>query len=188
MQDPHSNIKSLFSLLSFIRSESGVYLNAARPSRRSTVQLIFLDSGFQLYFFYRLSRHLYLKYHSRRVFWIIPELVRQAGRILTGSSIHPASRIGQGFKIAYGIGIVIGSEVVIGRNVSIFSGVSIGSATPGMREIKQPQIGDNVKIGANSVVISSFGDDVTVAGIPATVVKTNGRREKKLIEACEMPR
>ncbi len=32
------------------------------------------------------------------------------------------------------------------------------------------EIGDNVRIGANAVVVKSFPDDVTVGGVPAVII------------------
>lgn len=185
------HFNSLFLLFKFIRSEAGIYLKIDKPKLFSVIELIILDSGFQLYFFYLVSRYFHIKWGKKPILWLVPKIVKQIGRILTGSSIHQAAEIGKGFMIAYGIGIVIGSHVKIGENVAIFSGISIGSAMPGKAEIKQPEIGnnvligtgakvlgdikigDNVVIGANSVVLSSFDSNVTVAGIPAKVVKVN---------------
>lgn len=51
---------------------------------------------------------------------------------------------------------VIGDNCYIGTGAKIFGNITIG---------------DNVKIGANAVVNKSFGCNVTIAGIPARVVK-----------------
>lgn len=184
------DISSIPSLLKFLKSESEGYLGVKKPRLRLIMELFFFDSGFQLYVFYRFSRYFYLKYNNKRILWLVPKIIKQFGRILTGSSIHPAAKIGRGFTIAYGIGIVIGSHVRVGNNVAVYSGVSLGSATPGLKEIAQPEIGDNVmigtgakvlggvkigsnvKIGANSVVLTSFGSGVTIAGIPAKAVNS----------------
>ncbi len=37
------------------------------------------------------------------------------------------------------------------------------------------EIGDNVAIGANSVVNKSFDSNITIAGIPAKIISNNGR-------------
>ena len=39
-------------------------------------------------------------------------------------------------------------------------------------------IGNNVAIGANAVVNKSFGDNVTIAGVPAKIVNTTGTKNR----------
>ena len=85
--------------------------------------------------------------------------------------------------------IVIGEYSEIGDDVFIFNGVTLGSTIPGLPEIKQPKIGnkvligsgakilggitigDNVIIGANAVVVKSFGPNITIAGMPAKIIR-----------------
>lgn len=38
------------------------------------------------------------------------------------------------------------------------------------------KIGDNVKIGANSVVLNDVPDNCTVVGIPARIIKSKGNK------------
>ena len=63
----------------------------------------------------------------------------------------------------------------IGKNIgndnsspTIGDGVWIG---PGARVIGNIKIGNNVVIGTNSVVNKSFPSNVTIAGIPAKIIK-----------------
>lgn len=53
--------------------------------------------------------------------------------------------------------IVIGKNCWIGGNVSILAGV---------------ELGDNVIVGANSVVTKSFPMNVTIGGCPAKIIKS----------------
>ncbi|MGN0317378.1 MAG: DapH/DapD/GlmU-related protein [Lachnospira sp.] len=55
--------------------------------------------------------------------------------------------------------IIIGNNVWIGDNVTILPGVNLG---------------DNVIIGANSVVTHSFPANVVIAGVPATIIRCLG--------------
>jgi len=50
--------------------------------------------------------------------------------------------------------------VVVGAGAKILGGIKIG---------------DNVKIGANSVVLKSVPPNSTVIGVPARIIKTEGR-------------
>lgn len=53
---------------------------------------------------------------------------------------------------------IIGDNVYIGPGAKIFGDITIG---------------DNVKVGANSVVNQSFPSNVVIAGIPAKIVKSS---------------
>ena len=78
-------------------------------------------------------------------------------------------------------GVVIHPEAIIGPNCLIFQQVTIGSVEgsrapiigghvdigAGAKILGTVNIGDNVLIGANSVVLNDIKDDVTVVGIPA---------------------
>lgn len=70
-----------------------------------------------------------------------------------GHPIHPESR-NSGYE--YGIPVSIGNNVWIGGNVVILPGVSIG---------------DNVVIGAGSVVTKSVPDNVIAAGNPCRIIR-----------------
>ena len=70
-----------------------------------------------------------------------------------GHPAHPESR-NSGYE--YGIPVSIGNNVWIGGNVVILPGVSIG---------------DNVVIGAGSVVTKSIPDNVIAAGNPCRIIR-----------------
>lgn len=70
-----------------------------------------------------------------------------------GHPVHPDSR-NSGYE--YGIDITIGDNVWIGGNVCVLPGVKIG---------------DNVVIGAGSVVTKDLPDNVIAAGNPCRVIR-----------------
>ena len=112
-------------------------------------------------------------------------------RIITGIEIHPAAKIGSNFFMDHGLGIVIGETAEIGENVTIYQGVTLGGVMPSIEsdlqrnqkrhptignnviigsgaQILGPiKIGDNARVGANSVVSKNVPPNVTVAGVPA---------------------
>ena len=178
-----------------IREHIEPYLDGHDFSLFNLFYLLLFNAGCQLNLLFRISHRLSNKFNDKRFFWLIPRIVVCFERIIFGSYINPGAKIGKRFKIIYGMGIVIGGKVKIGDDVTIFNGVSLGSATPGLPDVKQPKIGnnvfigtgakvlgditigDNVKIGANSVVLKSFGPNVTIAGVPAKIMNNNQHRK-----------
>ena len=88
------------------------------------------------------------------------------------------------------MGVVIGETSIIGDNCTIYHGVTLGGTGKdkkkrhpdigsnviigcGAKILGPIVIGDNVKIGANSVVLKSVENNKTVVGIPATIVNQN---------------
>ena len=59
---------------------------------------------------------------------LLPRLLSQTVRFLTGVEIHPGARIGRGFFIDHGNGVVIGETAEIGMNVLLFHQVILRSA------------------------------------------------------------
>lgn len=118
---------------------------------------------------------------------VIPRLLSQTARFLTGIEIHPGAKIGKGFFIDHGSGVVIGETTEIGDNVLLFHQVTLGGTKmlPGKRhptvgnnvvigagaKVLGPLlIGDNSKIGAGSIVVKDVQSDVVVVGNPAHII------------------
>lgn len=80
-----------------------------------------------------------------------------------------AERIGINLSIKHNvtIGVNKGKRPTIGNNVSIACGACVLGGV---------KIGDNVKIGANCVVVKDVPNNATVIGVPARIVRLNGER------------
>ncbi len=94
-----------------------------------------------------------------------------------GVVIHPHSNIGEYCIICQNV--TIGAS--LGRNSnnkvpSIGNNVFIGAGSVLIGDIR---VGNNVYIGANSVVLNDIPDNVVVAGVPATIKKEFLCEEKK---------
>lgn len=158
------------------------------PAVRSVFEIIFCYPGFHAMLFYRWSHWLWthqLKFLGR--------LVSHFGRFLTGIEIHPGATIGRGFFIDHGMGVVIGETAEIGENCTLYHGVTLGG-TSWAKEKRHPTLGDNVvigagakilgpfkvgddsKIGSNSVVVKEVPATATVVGIPGRVVISGEKR------------
>ncbi|MBC6500455.1 colanic acid biosynthesis acetyltransferase WcaB [Citrobacter freundii] len=119
--------------------------------------------------------------------WAAPVLVlyRLITECLFGYEIQAAASIGRHFTIHHGYGLVINKHVVAGDDFTVRHGVTIGNS--GGNDQSCPvigngvelgacvtllgdiTIGDNVTIGAGSVVVDSIPDNALVVGEKARV-------------------
>ena len=124
---------------------------------------------------------------------LLPRVLSNVTRVLTGIEIHPAATIGRGLFIDHGSGVVIGETAEIGDHVTMYQGVTLGG-TGFARGKRHPTVGDEVmigagskllgpidvgagsKIGANSVVIHDVPPNSTVVGNPGHPVRVEGRK------------
>lgn len=159
------------------------------PAIRSNIEVILYPS-FWAVINHRIAHSFYKK---KRFF--IARAISQISRGLTGIEIHPGAQIGKRFFIDHGMGVVIGETAEIGDNVMLYHGVTLGGT--GKDKIKRhPTIGDNVligaetivlgpinigsntKIGAGSVVLEDIPANVTAVGSPTKIVRKDGMRIK----------
>jgi len=158
------------------------------PAATSKLEVILTYAGFHALLAYRVSH--WLKVHGVP---ILPRVLSQLARWLTGVEIHPSAKIGTGFFIDHGMGVVIGETAEIGDYVTLFQGVTLGGTGKergkrhptlgnhvvvgaGAKILGGITIGDNVKIGANSVVLKNVAPNSTVIGVPGRVIKSQGER------------
>ncbi len=100
-------------------------------------------------------------------------------KICLGVDIHPAAVIGPGLMIQHGTDIVIGREVCIGRDAVLMNGVTLGGRMQGGDQFAQPRIGNGVVIGTGAKVLGGLrlGDDVRI-GANAVVLAASGENGK----------
>jgi serine O-acetyltransferase len=158
------------------------------PAATSRLEVILTYAGFHALLAYRISHWL-----KAMGIPFLPRAISQLARWLTGVEIHPSATIGTGFFIDHGMGVVIGETAEIGDYVTLFQGVTLGGTGKergkrhptlgnhvvvgaGAKILGGITIGDNVKIGANSVVLKSVAANSTVIGVPGRVIKSQGER------------
>ena len=168
------------------------------PAARSVIEVVCCYSGLHAIWLHRISHKLYLKG------WVlIPRMISNLGRILTGIEIHPGATTGEGLFIDHGTGIVIGETAELGRNVTLYQGVTLGGTgkekgkrhptignnvvvASGAKVLGSFTVGDHAKIGAGSVVLKAVPAYATVVGIPGRVVVMHGKRVGEPVYTDEM--
>ena len=158
------------------------YIMQNDPAARNKFEVFLLYPSIHALIMYRISHF----FHTKKIFFIA-RLISQTARLFTGIEIHPGAIIGESTLIDHGMGVVIGETTIIGDRVTIYHGVTLG-ATGNERDWKRHPtigndvvigsgakilgpiiIGNNVKIGANSVVLKDVPNNSTAVGIPAKI-------------------
>jgi serine O-acetyltransferase len=156
------------------------------PAAKSTLEIVLCYPGLHAVLFHRVSHWFY----AQR-WYVAARLISHLARFLTGIEIHPGAKIGKRLFIDHGLGVVIGETAEIGDDVLLYQGVTLGGTgveggkrhpTVGNRVVVGTgaavlgniKLGDDTKVGAGAVVVSSVPDGATVVGIPGRVVKARG--------------
>jgi serine O-acetyltransferase len=144
------------------------------PAARSPEEIILSYPGFYAISIYRLAHEFYV-----RGVPYIARLMTEFAHEKTGIDIHAGATIGEYFCIDHGTGIVIGETTTIGDRVKIYQGVTLGAKSfeldddgNPIKGIKRhPDIGDNVVIGAGSIVTKDIPSNVVAVGNPCKVLR-----------------
>ena len=139
----------------------------------------------------KLEIILYASFHA--VLYFLARLISQIARFLTGIEIHPGATLGRRVFFDHGMGIVIGETAIVGDDCVIFHGVTLGGLSSkkpnqtnsskrhptiknnvmlgaGAKLLGDITIGENVKVGANAVVLTDVPDNAVAVGIPARII------------------
>jgi serine O-acetyltransferase len=156
---------------------------ARDPAARSVFEVITCYPGFHALQLHRLNHCLWrmgLRWPARMGSHIV--------RFLTGIEIHPGAIIGRRVFIDHGMGVVIGETAEIGDDCTLYHGVTLGGVSwnhgkrhptlgrgvvvgAGAKILGPFTVGDEAKVGSNSVVVKAVPAGATVVGIPARVVE-----------------
>lgn len=103
--------------------------------------------------------------HQRKslkgLFW---RIILRKHQIKYGFQIYPETQIGEGLYLGHWGTLVINPKTIIGKNCNIAQGVTIAQANRGKNE-GVPQIGNEVWIGPNAVIVGNIkiGNNVLIA-------------------------
>ena len=158
------------------------------PAAKSDLEIYFLYPGFKAIRKYRRANFFYRHGHT-----FIARLISQSAARKTGIEIHPGATIGRRLVIAHGTGTVIGETAEIGDDVLIYQGVTLGGTgkdtgkrhptignnvmiSAGAKVLGPFKIGDNSRVAAGAVVLEEVPPNSTVVGVPARVVRQDGKK------------
>ncbi len=176
------------------------------PAARSALEIILCYPGFHALVIHRLSHWLWNK-----GLCLPARFISYLGRIVTAIEIHPGAVIGRRFVIDHGTGVVIGETSIVGDDVTLYHSVTLGGTSPAVdshnqvRQKRHPTvkdgaiigsgaavlgpitIGENARVGANSVVTKDIPASVTAVGIPARVVMPRDKSKAREFQPYGTP-
>jgi serine O-acetyltransferase len=152
------------------------------PAARSRIEVLTTYPGVHALLLHRIAHRLWgsgLRYPARVVSFL--------ARLFTNVDIHPGARVGRRFFIDHGAGVVIGETSEIGDDVTLYHGVTLGGTTwnkgkrhptlgngvvigAGAKILGAITLGEQVRVGSNSVVVKDVPAYRTVVGIPGRIV------------------
>ncbi|MEG0918678.1 MAG: serine O-acetyltransferase [Anaerovoracaceae bacterium] len=169
------------------------------PAARNGLEVLLCYPGVWAILFHRPAHFLY-KHHLKLLARIISQFVRW----ITGVEIHPGATIGRRCFIDHGMGIIIGETTEIGDDCTIYQGVTLGGTgkdsgkrhptllnrvmvSSGAKVLGPITLGNDVKVGAGSVVLKDVPDGCTVVGIPGTIVKSKKTNTNAEMDQMDLP-
>ena len=152
------------------------------PAARNTFEVLTNYPGLHAVWLHRVSHKLWKAEWK----WLARTL-STFSRWLTGIEIHPGATLGRRVFIDHGMGVVIGETAEIGDDVTLYHGVTLGGTSwkagkrhptlkngsvvgAGAKVLGPITIGENAKVGSNSVVVKDIPNGATAVGIPGRII------------------
>lgn len=162
------------------------------PAARSRLEVATLYPGIHAVMLQRIAHSLW-----KRNWRYFPRFISYFARFWTNIDIHPGAKIGRRFFIDYGACVVIGETAEIGDDVTLYHGVTLGGVSwnkgkrhptlgnrvvvgAGAKILGPIELGNDVRVGSNSVVVKNIPAGKTVVGIPGKIVQNKVARNDNL--------
>lgn len=147
------------------------YIRSKRGGWKTLIRLIVEYPAFRAQFYLRIG--------NKKAKWL-----KHLFKPINSCELpYESERIGGGLVMPHGYLIVLNPCVIIGNNCTILQGVTIGATDKGVPTIGdncyigcnaviigKVHIGNNVKIGAGTVVVKDIPDNATVVGSKNRVI------------------
>jgi serine O-acetyltransferase len=125
------------------------------PAAKSFDEVIFAYPAIFAISIYRIAHELHLQGIP-----LLPRIMTEHAKSVTGIDIHPGATVGKGFFIDHGTGVVIGETTIIGDNVKLYQGVTLGALSFKKDEEgrlirgkkRHPTIEDDVVVYSNATI------------------------------------
>lgn len=160
--------------------------NAYNMTIARLIKGFFTKHTFYAVLLYRMGNFC-VRHHIK----FLPDFLKGINLRIFACDISSNAKIGLGFRMHHTTGIVIGCDCILGDNCEVFQNVTLGenrsktiagqrympkigndvSIYAGACVIGPIEIGNNVQIGANSVVTKNIESNCIAAGIPAKIIK-----------------
>lgn len=168
--------------------EQAKYINEMDPACKSSLEALLLYPSLKAITRHRIAHYFYNKGMST-----LARFISQRARRVTGIEIHPGAKIGKFLFIDHGMGVVIGETAVIGDYCTIYHGATLGGTGNEKTQKRHPSLGNNVivgagvtilgpvhignncKIGADSVVLFDMPDNSTAVGTKARLIEKTSK-------------
>jgi len=168
------------------------------PAAKSKLAVLIAYPGVKAVYFHYIAHKIW----NMNLF-LFARMLSQLSRFFTGIEIHPAAKIGKNLFIDHGMGVVIGETSEIGNNVTIYHGVTLGGISPAENSFDQVNVkrhptiknnaiigsgaqilgpitvGENARIGANTVILKDVPKFGTMVGNPAKNINKDENIDKK---------
>ncbi|MEM7589991.1 MAG: serine O-acetyltransferase [Cyanobacteria bacterium P01_A01_bin.83] len=156
------------------------------PAANNWLEVLICYPGVHALVLHRIASWLW---HKQLI--LFPRFLSHLGRFLTGIEIHPGATIGKGVFIDHGMGVVIGETAIVGDYCLIYQNVTLGGTGKqtgkrhptlgknvvvgtGAKVLGNINIGNDVRVGAGSIVLIDVPDNSTVVGVPGRIVSRTG--------------
>ena len=153
------------------------------PAARNTFEVLLTYPGLHAVLLHRFAHRLW---HWK--LRLLARVISNLSRLITGIEIHPGAEIGRRFFIDHGMGVVIGETAIIGDDCTLYHGVTLGGTSwkkgkrhptlqngvvvgAGAKVLGPIDIGEEARVGSNSVVVKDVPAGMTVVGVPAKLIQ-----------------
>lgn len=150
------------------------------------------NDSFMLIFWFRIGSFLKDKTGLYHLLYFVVKQIYRHYQFKTGRQLPIGTSVKGGLRFVHWGTVVISVHAIIGENCTILHGVTIGKTHKGTPIIGNNvtigahslvigpvRIGDNVCIGAGSVVVHDVSCGGVVVGNPASLISNRGDIERK---------